>query len=147
MDEITPITVGDPLVKEKIRTLYLKNHTIAEICKILDIPETTYSMSYYKNTSGLRDFMNDVKKERKLRQVERVSDDILQMDTTDHKYLAIQQKEAEFVRETLLKDQGYTKRTEVFGLNVNKTEPLTEEQKEKLDKLINIREKNSKKAK
>jgi hypothetical protein len=53
------------------------------------------------------------------------------------KILSIQQKEAEFLRETIGKDQGYTKRSELVGFNVNKNEPLDDEQKRKLDKLVN----------
>jgi hypothetical protein len=89
------------------------------------------------NTHGFRDWLFEVKKERFLLKIEALSDDILDMDTeNDAKLLAIKQKEAEFVRETLLNDRGYTKRVETIGLNINKNEPLDQEQRERLDKML-----------
>jgi hypothetical protein len=96
------------------------------------------------NKYGVRDFMKELKKERFLLKTEKLSDEILDLKAYDNaKMLAIKQKEAEFVRETLLKDEGYTKRVETIGLNINKTEALDDEQKKKLDMLINKRQANS----
>ncbi len=132
----TPNLANDD-IRKKIRTLYLDDKNMKEIREILGINVNTWDSAYYDNRHGFRDFMDIVKKTKFLMETERVSRKILSMDTTNNaKMLTIQQKEAEFVRETLLKDHGYTKRSEVIGLNINKNEPLDDEQKEKLNKIL-----------
>lgn len=131
------LSLRDENVRSMIRTRYIKGYEIKEILKELKIPEGTYESALWRNTQGLRDFMIEIKKERFLNLAEDVSSEILTMETTKNaKMLAIKQKEAEFIRETLLKDHGYSKRIETIGLNINKTEPLDDEQKEKLNKLL-----------
>ena len=126
-----------PDVRNKIRSLYVEGKNIKEIQAILDIACGTWDNAYYLNHHGFRDFMTELKKEYFLKATERVSREILDMDTTENaKMLAIKQKESEFLRETILKEHGYTKRIETFGVNVNKNEPLDDEQKEKLDRLV-----------
>ena len=143
MDNTIENCITAPDLKEtdtraKIRVRFIKGMEIKEIIEDLGIPEGTWDSSYWRNTHGLRDFVAEIKKERSLKLVENVSNNILTMDTTENpRMLAIKQKEAEFIRETLLKDHGYTKRSEVIGLNINKTEPLDEEQKKKLDTILN----------
>lgn len=142
--EKTLYSLAENDTKNKIRTLYLQNESIAKILDILDIPKGTFDSYYYLNKYGVRDFMKELKKERFLLKTEKLSDEILDLKAYDNaKMLAIKQKEAEFVRETLLKDEGYTKRVETIGLNINKTEALDDEQKKKLDMLINKRQANS----
>jgi hypothetical protein len=136
IEEKQKLSLQDNDTRSKIRTRYLKGYDIKEILAELNIPEGTYESALWRNTQGLRDFMTELKKEWFLMKTEQVSNEILDMDTTENaKILAIKQKEAEFIRETLLKDHGYTKRSEVVGFNVNKTEPLDDEQKAKLDKI------------
>lgn len=125
--------------KNKLRTLYLEGKTIKEILAILEIPKGTFDMYYYTNKYALRDFMTECKKERVMQTVERFSDELMAIDADQNaKMKAIQQKESEFLRETLLKEQGYTKRIETIGFNVNKTEPLDDKQKQALDKLLKV---------
>lgn len=131
------LNLQEDSTQAKIRTLYMDGHNMYEIAEILEIPKGTIDSAFYRNTHNFRTFMVELKKERMLRNVERVSDEIIAMDTTENaKMLAIKQKEAEFIRETLLKDHGYSKRIETVGLNINKNEPLDPEQKAKLDKII-----------
>ena len=131
------LSLRNDTTQNKIRTLYMDGKNMYEIAEILSIPKGTIDSAFYRNTHNFRDFMNELKKERFLRDIEAVSSKIVALDTTDnHKLLAIQQKEAEFVRETLLKDFGYSKRIETIGLNINKNEPLDTEQKAKIDKLL-----------
>jgi hypothetical protein len=75
-----------------------------------------------------------------LQEAERVSAEILSIKDAKNnaKLLSIMQKESEFLRETQGKDLGYSKRIETIGFNVNKNEPLDEEQKARLDKLIKV---------
>lgn len=131
------LSLKEDSTKYKIRTLYMDGRTMAEISDILSIPTGTLDNAFYLNKYGFRDFMKELKKERFMRLAEKVSNEIMTMDTQDSaKMLAIKQKEAEFVRETLLKDEGYSKRIETIGLNINKNEPLDDEQKRKLDQLL-----------
>lgn len=131
------VTLRNDEVRKKVRTLYMQNKSIKEIQELSGIGASQWDSAFYLNIQGFRDFMTELKKERILQNVERVSDKIIALNTDDnHKLLAIQQKEAEFVRETLLKDFGYSKRIETIGLNINKNEPLDIEQKAKLDNLL-----------
>jgi transposase-like protein len=124
--------------KRRFRTVFLETGSVAQACRELGINPNTFDSWYYRNQHGVRDFIKEIKRELFIIKTEKLSNEILDMKTYDNaKLLAIKQKEAEFVRETLLKDEGYTKRTETIGINVNKTEPLDEEQKKKLDDIIN----------
>ncbi len=131
------VTLQDDSVKFSIRTLWLQGKSIKDIQAELGIPMGTWDSAFWRNTHGFRDFFFEIKKEKMLLQAERVSDKIMNMEAVETaKMLAIQQKEAEFIRETQGKDMGYSKRIETIGLNINKTEPLDDEQKEKLNKLL-----------
>ena len=134
------VSLSEKEGQKKFRTLYLNNGNIAETLSILGIPTGTYDNYFYENKYGLRDFVNDVKAERFIAMTEKVSKNIMSMNTDEisDKRIAIQQKEAEFLRETLGKDR-YSKRIETIGFNLNKSEPLDSEQKEKLDKLFNVK--------
>lgn len=137
IEEKQVLSMKDPLARNRIRSLFMENKSITEIQQILNISRGTWENAYYLNHHGFRDFMNECKKERFLQITERVSKEILDMEAQGNaKMLAIKQKEAEFLRETLLKEHGYTKRIETIGLNVNKNEPLDEEQRERLNNLI-----------
>ena len=134
----TKLSLKDTEVRNKIRSLFLSGHNIVEIQDILEISDGTWDNCVYMNHNGFRDFYMAIKQEKMLLDAERVSFRILNMETDGEnaKLLAIQQKEAEFIRETQGKDKGYSKRIETIGLNINKNEPLDDEQKAKLDKLI-----------
>lgn len=123
-------------VRNKFRTLYLEGKEYKEINEIMGIPQGTFDSAYYRNTHSLRDWANELKKERTMRTCEAFSKKLMAKEAEDNaKMIAIQQKEAEFLRETLLKDT-YSKRIETIGFNINKNEPLDDEQKQRLDKLI-----------
>jgi hypothetical protein len=132
------MSLMDITTRQKIRSLYTEGKMIKEIQAILNIPMGTWDSYFYDNKYGFRDFMNAIKKESFLMKAEKVSNSILSMSTDQQRasILAVIQKEAEFVRETLLKDEGYSKRIETIGLNINKNEPLDDDQKAKLDKLL-----------
>ena len=134
------VSLSEKEGQKKFRTLYLNNGNIAETLSILGIPTGTYDNYFYENKYGLRHFVNDIKAERFIAMTEKVSKNIMSMNTDEisDKRIAIQQKEAEFLRETLGKDR-YSKRIETIGFNLNKSEPLDSEQKEKLDKLFSVK--------
>jgi hypothetical protein len=136
-EEKTSLSLSEESTKNKLRTLFLEGKELKEILAILEIPKGTFDAYYYNNKYALRDFMLDTKRAYMIQQAEAVSKKILSLNTEDNaKMLAIQQKEAEFLRETQGKDLGYSKRIETIGLNINKNEPLDEDQKEKLNQLL-----------
>lgn len=130
------ISLSDDSLKGKIRTLWLQNESIKSICETLGIPIGTWDSYYFLNKYGFRDFVNSVKKEAFVNSAEKVSREIMEMEVKSAKVLSIKQKESEFLRETLGKDMGYSKRIETIGLNINKNEPLDDEQRKKLDNLF-----------
>lgn len=137
-EEKQTLSLRELTTQQKIRTLYMDGNNMYEISHILGIPKGTIDNAYYLNRHNFRDFMTQLKKERFLRDIEKESQIIIDMDTDENpRLLATKQKEMEFIRETLLKDYGYTKRSEVVGFNINKNEPLDEDQKEKLNKILN----------
>jgi hypothetical protein len=132
------LSLLDTDTRNKIRTLWLSGKNILEIQAELNISAGTWDNYYYLDKQGFRSYILEVKRQYMLQEAERVSAEILSIKDAKNnaKLLSIMQKEAEFLRETQGKDQGYSKRIETIGFNVNKNEPLDEEQKERLDKLI-----------
>jgi len=131
------VTLHNDEARFAIRTMFLNDKSIKEIQDEMHVASGTWEACYYRNTQGFRDFVLAIKKEKMLQDAERVSKNILAIPMTDNaKMLAIQQKEAEFLRETQGKDLGYSKRIETIGLNINKTEPLDDAQRAKLNKLL-----------
>jgi hypothetical protein len=131
------ISLLDDITKNKVRTMWLENMSITDICKRLEISTGTWDSYYWLNKNGFRDFVNSIKKEAFINNAEKISREITSIDAKNNaKLLSIKQKEAEFLRETLGKDLGYSKRVETIGLNINKNEPLDEDQRKKLDKLF-----------
>ena len=105
---------------QKIRTLYLDGRNYKQIQEELLIPAGSWDSIYYRNEYGFRDFINSIKKERILRAAEEFSDKLMSTDELDDaRMYAIKQKEAEFLRETLGKD-NYSKKTEV-----DNSQPIT----------------------
>lgn len=131
------VSLQDENTRAKIRTRILKGFEYIEIMKELGINENTWDNSVWLDRQGFATFLRNCKNERSIMRAEALSKKLFDIeDTKNSKILAIQQKEAEFLRETIGKDQGYTKRSEVIGLNINKNEPLDDDQKAKMDKLL-----------
>ena len=136
MSMTNDLTVFNEDIKNKFRTLYLEDKEIKEINIILNINQNTFDSYIYQNKHGLREWYNELKKERTMKTCEAFSKKLMKKEAEDNaKVLAIQQKEAEFLRETLLKDT-YSKRIETIGLNLVKTDALDDEQKKKLDNIL-----------
>lgn len=114
----------DDEVRNKLRSLLMDGKNFKESMEVLDISIGTFDAAYWRNTQGLRDFINDVKKEMFLKEAEKLSHEIMNTSHEDDaRILAIKQKEAEFLRETLGKDI-YSKKTEIdqqqpITINVN----------------------------
>lgn len=140
MVNVNEVSLTDPNTKGRVRTLFLNSNgerSFQDISDELGIPRGTWDNYYYLNKYGVRDLVIDCKKELAVLKAEAVSNKIMDMMTEEisDKKLAIQQKESEFLRETIGKDI-YSKRVETIGLNVLKTEPLDKEQQAKLDKML-----------
>lgn len=105
----------------QIRGLVLEGKKYIEIQEILDIPANTWDAWVYKDYKDFRKDLNSWKKERLLKKSERLSEEILDLDYTSEEgkinsdILRIKQKESEFVRNTLGKDEGYSTRQELTG--------------------------------
>ena len=131
------ISLHDDNIRAKIRSRYLDGKEIGEIMTELGISIGTWDSAMWRNTQGLGDFYENLKQLRFLRKIEQESKKIIEIDIDDEpKKLAVKQKEMEFVRETLLKNYGYTKRVESVGVSIN-TDPLDDTQKARLDNLLN----------
>lgn len=115
-----PSLMTDELVL-KIRKGVLAGQKYIDIQRDLEILPTTWDQWVYKDYEGFRQKLNDWKAERLLRKTEKLSEEILDMShendigkvNTD--VLRVKQKESEFVRETLGKNEGYSKRIEQTG--------------------------------
>lgn len=112
-----PITSLTPEIKNQIVELYEEKKTADEIATILNIDIET-----------LKDLFQKERTDRLLRKAEKVSEQYLDIDLTkgdiEKKYgknkiqvMKIIQAEAMFLRETLGKDAGYSKRNELTGKN------------------------------
>lgn len=102
----------------QIRKELVRGTKIIDIQAMFDINENTWDSWYYRDTQGFRSMVVEAKKERLIRKSEKISEDILDMQAIDTEgkvasdLLRIMQKESEFIRETLDKD-NYSKRTDL----------------------------------
>ena len=113
--ELTDYNIDE--VKQKITTFLEEGLTREEIVEKLNIP-----------VSVLKDIFAKERQDRLLKKAEQTSEDLLGLDIDDPhllqkyprqkiKLIEMKMKEAEFIRETLGKDYGYSKRSEVTGKN------------------------------
>lgn len=125
----------------QIRKLVLQGVPYNEIQATLNIIDNTWDSWVYRDTQGFRGLLTEWKKERLIRKAEKLSDEILDADHIDEKgkfntdVMRVKQKEAEFVRETLGKDTGYSKRNELTGKN-GEALAIAVEDKEKINKAL-----------
>jgi hypothetical protein len=130
----------------EIKKGVLDGLTLRDIAKQSGIPESTLYTWHSNNYLNLADKIEGWRRDRKLMLADITSDTIQTLpilDETgklDKELLKIKQKEAEFIRETLGKDKGYSKRSELTGKDGERLIP-TEEDREKskqaIDKYLN----------
>lgn len=126
----------------QIRALVLDNVKYKDIQQKLEIPDNTWDAWVYKDYKDFRKNLNSWKAERLLKKSEKLSEEILDIVHINDKggvntdILRVKQKESEFVRGTLGKDEGYSSRSEITGAN---GEPLqiAIEDKAKIDGALN----------
>lgn len=107
----------------QIREEVLNGLLYKNIQEKLEIPSNTWDAWVYKDYKDFRKNLNSWKTERILRKTEKLSEEILDMnhyskddrDIVNTDVLRVKQKEAEYVRSTLGKDEGYSTRTEQTG--------------------------------
>lgn len=122
----------------KIRAQVLEGKTYISIQANLGVKPDTWDRWVYDNYQDFRTNLNNWKHERMLKQAEGFSDELMDMSHhLAHKVLAIKQKEAEFLRETLGKTIGYTKRNELTGADGASLIPVDDGKKKNTDKAIN----------
>lgn len=98
----------------RIRSMVLEGKRYSEVQRELDISPNTWDTWVYKDYQDFRKNLNSWKAERLIKKSEKISEEILDMENVTAELLRIKQKEAEFVRETLGK-QEYSKRSELTG--------------------------------
>lgn len=123
------MTADDSLLTQElvleIRKRVLNNENYINIQAELDINANTWDTWVNKNYKDFRTNLQNWKAERIIRKAEKVGEVILDMSHEDvdkegrkiilGDVLRVKQKEAEFNRETLGKEIGYTKRAEQTG--------------------------------
>lgn len=116
-----PTKLTDEILTE-IKNMLLDGYSEKEIIQELDIPRSTWFTWRHDNYDDFRTNVLDWRKEYKLSLADRVSEEILNTPAVneegkaDTSLMGIKQKEAQFLRETLGKDQ-YSKRSELTGAN------------------------------
>lgn len=106
-----PTELDDELFAE-IRRLILEEKNLKEIAVILDIPESTI---YHWSSDNYRSFADkylSYEQERKLRKATLKIETLI--DSEDER---VALNASTFIAETLGKDRGYSKRTELTGAN------------------------------
>lgn len=105
----------------QIRALVLQGVKYKEIQEQLRIPDNTWDAWVYKDYKDFRKNLSSWKRERLLKKSEKLSEEILDINhingegDVDTDILRVKQKESEFVRQTLGKEEGYSTRTEMTG--------------------------------
>ncbi len=105
----------------QIRKLVLEGVRYNQIQETLEVPSNTWDAWVYKDYKDFRKDLNSWKKERLIKKSERLSEQILDIDHFDQEgkvhtdLLRVKQKESEFVRSTLGKNEGYSSRSELTG--------------------------------
>lgn len=102
-------------IKNKILALSAEKKSLEEIASILDI-----------QIDDLKELFQKERRERLIRKAEKDSEFLLDIDLNDPKLrtkytkseialMKVKQDESQFILETLAKDQGYSKRSELTG--------------------------------
>lgn len=119
-----PKSVLNEELKGKIRTLYLEDYNFIQIQKKLNLNAETWSTWVYDNYKDFRTFLIDIEKELHFKTAKKVSSEILNSSFSrkyggrkviNDKVMSVVQRQAQFVLETLGKEEGYSKRTELTG--------------------------------
>ena len=125
----------------EIRKLVLEGANYTEIQTILGISDSLWDRWTWLDYKDFRKNLNSWKREMFLKKAEKVSNQIMELKHTDQNgfvkagLLSLKQKEAEFLRETLGKDDGYSKRSELSGPNGKDLIPSKEKKTEAQDAL------------
>jgi hypothetical protein len=117
-------------VLTKIKDMLLDGKSEKEVIQQLGIPRSTWYTWRHDNYNSFRSNIIDWRKEYKLEQADKVSDEIFNAiaigdnGKADVTLLHLKQKEAQFIRETLGKD-NYSKRNELTGKDGTELRQIT----------------------
>ena len=124
-----PSTLTDEVLT-KIQDMLLSGKTEKEVIQELEIPRSTWYTWRHDNYDYFRTNVLDWRREYKLVQADKVSDEIFNAVAIDDNgkadvtLLNLKQKEAQFIRETLGKD-NYSKRNELTGKDGTELRQIT----------------------
>lgn len=126
----------------QIRSLVLQGFSYKDIQLSLEISEGTWDSWMYRDYMDFRKKLTAWKQERLIKKSEKLSEEILDLGyvaddgkaNTD--VLRIKQKESEFIRSTLGKDEGYASRSEHTGANGKDLFSPSEEEHEKVNNAL-----------
>lgn len=130
-----------PELTLQIRQLVLEGVQYLRIQEQLEIPANTWDAWVYKDYKDFRKNLQSWKAERLIKKSEKLSEQILDEDHIDQKgkvntdLLKVKQKESEFVRSTLGKDE-YSSRKELTGKGGSSLFTLSDEEKGQIDKVL-----------
>ena len=99
----------------KIKECILDGNNLRETAKLSEIPESTLYTWHSDNYLNIADKIEGWKRDRKLMLAERNLEDDMLLDPTEMEARKVRQKASMFVAETLGKDRGYSKRSELTG--------------------------------
>ena len=102
----------------------------------LNINPNNWDTWVWKDYQGFREFLTKIKHEIMVRGAEKFSKELMAMDNEKDTIVRIKQKESEFLRETIGKDTGYTKRTENTGKDGADLFPVDQKTKEEADNVL-----------
>ncbi len=105
-----PSQLDDEQFLLKIKELVLESKTEAEMQEILEIPKGTWDYWKWKNYNNFQDLLMSYRHERMLRKAE---SNIEVLQESEDERVALQANT--FVAETIGKNKGFSKRTEMTG--------------------------------
>lgn len=130
-----------PELTLQIRAMVLDNVKYKDIQAILEVPDNTWDAWVYKDYKDFRKDLKSWKIERLLKKSEKLSEEILDAVHFNDKgeintdVLRVKQKESEFIRGTLGKNEGYSSRSELTGSD-GKDLFIKQEEKDLIDKAL-----------
>lgn len=128
MAEVGRKTILDKELLRKIKQCILDGKNLKETAEISEIVESTLYTWHSDNYLNIADKIEGWRRDRKLMLAEQNLEDDMLLDATELEARKVRQKASIFVAETLGKDSGYSKRSELTGADGKDLMPAKEEQ-------------------
>lgn len=109
----------DPMLEDetllrKIKECVFKGMNLKEIAEACEISEATMYTYHSDNSQGIRDKIENWRRDSKLAKADRNIDNILDLPVTEKEFTKVVADMSKFVKETLDKE-NYSKRSELTG--------------------------------